>query len=173
MTRASRYILTAQKRNETLTYTGTLEEILNELEDEALQFNDSSMFCRSTRDIINLERDYGNEAAFCSYDNADSYDANNGEEDTETRYLWFSDEHLHTKAAMGFMERVARTLEAPETYQRSLEVTTGEDEEREVLRSVTLRNRPLMLTPDTLCAYAEYVLDTPMSQIDCVPATDK
>ncbi len=169
----TRHILTATKRNETYTYTGTLEEILNELEDEALQFNDSSMFCRSTRDIINLERDYGNEAAFYSCDNADSYDANNGEEDTETRYLWFSDEHLHTKAVMGFMERVARTLEATETYQRSLEVTTGGDEEREVLRSVTLRNRPLMLTPDTLCAYAEYVLDTPMSQIDCVPATDK
>ena len=169
----TRHILTATKRNETYTYTGTLEEILNELENEALQFNDSSMFCRSTRDIINLERDCGNEAAFYSYDNADSYDANNGEEDTETRYLWFSDEHLHTKAAMGFMERVARTLEATETYQRSLEVTTGEDEEREVLRSVTLRNRPLMLTSDTLCAYAEYVLDTPMSCIDCVPVTKK
>lgn len=164
----TRHILTATKRNETYTYTGTLEEILNELENEALQFNDSSMFCRSTRDIINLERDYGNEAAFYSYDNTEE-----GEEDKEVRYLWFSDEHLHTKAAMGFMERVARTLEATETYQRSLEVTTGEDEEREVLRSVTLRNRPLMLTPDTLCAYAEYVLDTPMSQIDCVPATDK
>lgn len=168
----TRHILTAAKRNETYTYTGNLEEILNELGNEALQFNDSSMFCRSTRDIINLERDYGNEAAFYSYDNADSYDANNGEEDTETRYLWFSDEHLHTKAAMGFMERVARTLEASETYQRSLEVTTGEVEEREVLRSATLRNRPLMLTPDTLCAYAEYVLDTPMSCISCVPATD-
>jgi hypothetical protein len=166
MTRASRYILTAQKRNETLTYTGTLEEILNQLENEALQFNDSSMFCRSTRDIINLERDYGNEAAFYSYD------ANNGEEDAETRYLWFSDEHLHTKAAMGFMERVARTLEATETYQRSLEVTADEDEEREVLRTVTLRNRPLMLTPDTLCAYAEYVLDTAMSLITCVPVAD-
>ena len=166
MPRASRYILTAQKRNETLTYTGTLEEILNQLENEALQFNDSSMFCRSTRDIINLERDYGNEAAFYSYD------ANNGEEDAETRYLWFSDEHLHTKAAMGFMERVARTLEATETYQRSLEVTADEDEEREVLRTVTLRNRPLMLTPDTLCAYAEYVLDTAMSLITCVPVAD-
>lgn len=161
MTRASRYILTAQKRNETLTYTGTLEENLNQLENEALQFNDPSMFCRSTRDIINLERDYGNESAFYSYD------ANNGEEDTETRYLWFSDEHLHTKAAVGFMERVARTLEATETYQRSLEATTDEDEEREVLRTVTLRNRPLMLTPDTLCAYAEYVLDTAMSLITC------
>ena len=166
MTRASRYILTAQKRNETLTYTGTLEEILNQLENEALQFNDLSMLCRSTRDIINLERDYGDEAAFYSYD------ANNGEEDAETRYLWFSDEHLHTKAAMGFMERVARTLEASETYQRSLEVTTDEGEEREVLRTVTLRNRPLMLTPDTLCAYAEYVLDTAMSLITCEPVAD-
>ena len=172
MTRASRYILTAQKRNETLTYTGTLEEILNQLENEALQFNDPSMFCRSTRDIINLERDYGNESAFYSHDNADSYDANNGEEDTETRYLWFSDEHLHTKAAVGFMERVARTLEATETYQRSLEATTDEDEEREVLRTVTLRNRPLMLTPDTLCAYAEYVLDTAMSLITCESVAD-
>lgn len=168
----TRHILTATKRNETYTYTGTLEEILNQLESEALQFNDSSMFCRSTRDIINLERDYGNEAAFYSYGNTDSYDANNGEEDTETRYLWFSDEHLHTKAAMGFMERVARTLEATETYQRSLEVTTDEDEEREVLRTVTLRNRPLMLTPDTLCAYAEYVLDTAMSLITCEPVAD-
>ena len=172
MTRASRYILTAQKRNETLTYTGTLEEILNQLENEALQFNDSSMFCRSTRDIINLERDYGNESAFYSYDNAGSYGANNGEEDTETRYLWFSDEHLHTKAAVGFMERVARTLEATETYQRSLEATTDEDEEREVLRTVTLRNRPLMFTPDTLCAYAEYVLDTAMSLITCEQVAD-
>ena len=115
------YTLIAKKHNDAITYTGTLEEILNELEDEALQFNDSSMFCRSTRDIINLERDYGNEAAFYSYDNTDE-----GEE----------------------------------------------DKEREVLSHVTLRNRPLMLTPDTLCAYAEYVLDTPMSQINCVPATD-
>lgn len=162
------YTLIAKKHNDAITYTGTLEEILNELEDEALQFNDSSMFCRSTRDIINLERDYGNEAAFYSYDNTDE-----GEEDKEVRYLWFSDEHATTKAAEGFLNRVAIILEATETYQRSLEVTTGEDEEREVLRSVTLRNRPLMLTPDTLCAYAEYVLDTPMSQIDCVPATDK
>lgn len=166
MTRASRYILTAQKRNETLTYTGTLEEILNELENEALQFNDSSMFCRSTRDIINLERDYGNEAAFYSYDNTEE-----GEEDKEVRYLWFSDEHATTKAAEGFLNRVAIILEATETFKRTLEVE--DDEEREVLSRVTLRNRPLMLTPDTLCAYAEYVLDTPMSCIDCVPSADK
>lgn len=163
----TRHILTATKRNETYTYTGTLEEILNQLENEALQFNDSSMFCRSTCDIINLERDYGNEAAFYSYDNTDE-----GEEDKEVRYLWFSDEHATTKAAEGFLNRVAIILEATETYQRSLEVTTDEDEEREVLRTVTLRNRPLMLTPDTLCAYAEYVLDTAMSLITCEPVAD-
>lgn len=88
----------------------------------------------------------------------------------KSAYLWFPDEHATTKAAEGFLNRVAIILEATETFKRTLEAEG--DEEREVLSHVTLRNRPLMLTPDTLCAYAEYVLDTPMSCINCVPATD-
>lgn len=169
MTRAIRYILTAQKRNETLTYTGTLEEILNELEDQAQTFNDPCLFSRSTCDLINLERDCGNEeAAFYSYDNSDE-----GEKlEDEILHLWFSDEHPGTKAAQGFMNRVAGILEATETYQRYLEVDDGE-EERDKLAIMTLRARPLMLTPDTLCAYAEYVLDTPMTLINCAPVEEK